>query len=214
MWVPIGGRDALRDAAVEYASWGWRVAPAHYARRPGRHRRTRRPGDSEEYAPAAGCSCAQRGCTAPGAHPVSRDWLARASTVRGTVEFWWWQPRPWNVLLVAGEAFDVWTVPASVARGALRNIEAENHPIGPVAYGPAGWQFFSRPAPGGWRLPRTIAHTGRGGYLLAPPSESTGRVRWWRAPFGGGTPRLPPWESTLDALLAGARSEGLLSRLE
>lgn len=219
MWVPTGGRDALRDAALEYAGWGWRVAPAHYAHWPGRHRRTRRrPEGNHPGIPPVGCSCAKRGCTTPGGHPVGQDWAVRASAARAAVLGWWGHVRPWNIALVTGEQFDVWTVPAAVARAALRSIEAGDHPLGPVAYGPRGWQFFSAPVGGagayGWDLPPGMSYSGRDRYVLAAPSDGAARVRWYRGPFGGGTPRMPPWESTLDALLGGARSSAVLSRTD
>jgi hypothetical protein len=223
MWLPGGSRDAARQAAVQYGGWGWRVAPAHYARLPGRHRRTRRGRRRLDPVEGAGgpplrCSCEQRGCTAPGGHPVGRDWLRDASTDRTIIESWWWGARPWNVALVTGELFDAWTVPRGVARYALAAIESGGRPLGPVAYGPGGWLFLTEPSP--VEPPAALAavgigHVGEGGYVLAPPSDSAGgRLRWWRSPFGPGTPRLPPWEPTVDGLLTAAQSGRCLARME
>lgn len=224
MWFTAGARDAVRDAAVEYGGWGWRVAPAHYTLLPGRHRRrvgrARRGAlaDGSEMTPSR-CSCGQRGCTAPGRHPIGRNWWRDASTDRSVVEFWWWAARPWNVVLVTGELFDVWTVPTPVARSALSAIESARHPIGPVAYGIGGWQFFTRPVPAGRPVPPVaawgIGYAGARGYVLAPPSQATGaRMRWWRSPCGPGTPRLPPWEPTVDALLVAVEATHCLARTE
>jgi hypothetical protein len=136
------------------------------------------------------------------------------------VESWWWAAQPWNVALVTGERFDVWTVPTPVARSALAAIEVAGHPVGPVAYGIDGWQFYTRPVPAGVRgMPPAatwgIGYAGQGGFLLAPPSQSAcARVRWWRSPCGPGTPRLPPWEPTLDALFIAVESSYCLVRTE
>src|SRR5215212_8164527 len=105
MWTTATARDVLRDAALEYGGWGWRVAPAHYTLLPGRHRRkamsSRREAVTEgsEAVPLR-CSCGQRGCTAPGRHPIGRDWLRDASADRVAIEYRWWSARPWNVALV------------------------------------------------------------------------------------------------------------------
>jgi hypothetical protein len=224
MWVTAGARDAARDAAVEYGGWGWRVAAAHYTLLPGRHRRRGGAGRRRAAAEVPGlvpvrCSCGQRGCTAPGRHPVRGDWLRSAATDPVTVGCWWYGARPWNVALVAGEAFDVWTVPIAVARSALAAAEAAGNPIGPVAYGIGGWHFYTRAVPAGQPAPQVggwgIGHSGRGCCLLAPPSQAAGsRLRWWRPPFGPGRPALPPWEPVLDALLVAVEASPCLARTE
>jgi len=132
---------------------------------------------------------------------------------------WWWAAQPWNVALVTGERFDVWTVPMPVARAALANTEVAGHPIGPVAYGIGGWHFYTGPVPPG-RVPPAvddwgIGYAGPGDCVLAPPSQADGcRLRWWRSPCGPGTPALPPWEPTLDALLVAIESSYCLARTE
>ncbi len=224
MWFTASARDAVRQAAVQYGDWGWRVAPAHYTRLPGRHRRGRRSGQRSEQhgsidAAPPRCSCGHRGCTAPGRHPIGRDWRRDASTDRTTIELWWWSAQPWNIALVTGELFDVWMVPAPVARCALAVIETAGRPVGPVAHGADGWQFFTEPARPDAATPVPtrpgIGYAGPGDFVLAPPSQASyARLRWWRSPFGPGTPRLPPWEPTVDALLVAAGTGEWLARSE
>jgi hypothetical protein len=224
MWQTVIVRDAVRDAAAGYAAWGWRVAPAHYTLLPGRHRRRAAAGRRWEPSGRAQavpprCSCGHRGCTAPGRHPIGRDWRRDATTDRATVASWWWAARPWNVAVVTGERFAVWTVPASVARSALAAADEARQPIGPVAYGIGGWHFYTEPVPPGQPAPDVagwgIGYAGPGGWVLAPPSAAAGaRLRWWRSPCGPGTPALPPWEQTLDVLLLAVESNDCLARTE
>jgi hypothetical protein len=216
MWCPTGARDLLRAAAVEYAGqYGWRVAPAYYPYTPGRHRRTpARRGARRSWQ----CACGQAGCPAPGGHPVSREWLRDASTDPAAIEFWWWGPRPWNVAVVTGELFDVWSAPVAVAGRALDLLGGAGRALGPVAYSPDGrWLFFTQPRIGlpVPVLPAPLRYQGEGSYLLAPPSwQAVDRVRWWRPPSGPAVTRPSRWEPIYEALLAAVESEGYLARSE
>lgn len=163
------------------------------------------------------CACGQPGCPVLGGHPVSRDWLRDASTDPATIEFWWWGPRPWNVAVVAGERFDVWSAPAAVAERALAALGRAGRPLGPVAYGPDGrWLFFSQPRFGqpALELPAQLRYYGMGSYVLTPPStQDAGRLRWWRPPSGPAAVRSARWESLCEALLAAVEVETYLARL-
>ncbi|HSV66171.1 MAG TPA: bifunctional DNA primase/polymerase [Mycobacteriales bacterium] len=213
MLLSATGRDVLRAAAMEYGEHGWRVTPAHYPYAPGRHRR--RPAAQDGL---LRCACGLAGCPTTGRHPLSPDWLREASTDRAAIDVWWWGPRPWNIAVVTGELFDVWTAPAEVAGRAASLLGNAGRALGPVAYSPDGrWLFCTEPALGRQPppVPPPLGHLGQGDYLLAPPSTvGTDRMRWWQPPFGPGACRPAPWEPILEALLAAARFGACLARSE
>jgi hypothetical protein len=64
----------LLDAALDYASRGWRVVPLH----------------SCTYHPERStCSCHRADCTSQGKHPRLRDWVQQSSADSEVVRHWW-----------------------------------------------------------------------------------------------------------------------------
>ncbi|HSV68234.1 MAG TPA: bifunctional DNA primase/polymerase [Mycobacteriales bacterium] len=195
--------------AREYANRGWRIAPAHYELTPGRHRRNGRHRSAGDV-----CSCRDPRCTQPGAHPLSVDWAADATTDLGTIRYWWYGPQPWNVVLPTGDLFDVWRAPLDVASRAMESLRNAGRAVGPVAHTPTGeWLFFTdaRLASVAINIPHDVpvSYHGPGEYVLAPPSRLTGaQLRWWRPPAPA-TLRLPRWEPIAEALLRAGRRRNI-----
>lgn len=78
-----GAQEYLLQAALEYAGRGWRVFPLHGIR-------------------DGNCSCAERGCSSPGKHPLVRRGLHEASMDQGQVHAWWVEWAWANIGLVTG----------------------------------------------------------------------------------------------------------------
>jgi hypothetical protein len=138
------------------------------------------------------------------------NWSTDATADLDTIVYWWYGPKPWNIVLATGELFDVWRAPVDVAGRALEMMRAAGVPPGPVAHTPAGeWLLFTEPRLGEQpiELPTDLPVTyhGNGDYVLAPPSQHGGAaVRWWRPPALS-CPRVPRWEPIAEALLRAAR---------
>ncbi|MFL6077403.1 MAG: bifunctional DNA primase/polymerase [Mycobacteriales bacterium] len=176
-----GARGLLGAAAREYARRGWDVVPGVYV--PGRD------------PAAAGCSCGDPRCAAPGAHPLDPDWQAVASRDAERVCWWWNGPHPYNVLLPTGRSFDVWDAPAYLGGPAADYLlEAVGQAATVVAVTPTGrWLLFSAPSFGDHPVPPLgcdVSCHGEGGYVPAPPSSlgPLGRVRWHLPPAGAWLP--------------------------
>lgn len=80
--------NVLLDAALAYASRGWRLIPLHHLRAGGQ------------------CSCGKPGCK-PGKHPRLKDWPNRATTDEATIRNWWARWPGANVGLACGPGSDV-----------------------------------------------------------------------------------------------------------
>lgn len=161
-------------------------------------------------APAAhpsgyGCSCVRIGCPTPGRHPLSFAWQTQATTDPEQIEGWARSHPQANFVTATGRDHDVLDVPAEAGRAALRRLEAEGVPLGPVALSGGDRMLFftaTRGTPDDedewWPCqldchPETMdEHPGlrwhcRGSYVLVPPAVLPGegeeaKVRWVRPP--------------------------------
>lgn len=212
--VPVTptARAAAGTAVAEYTGlWGWDVVPGVRAQPSGK---------------AAGppeCSCARRGCAAPGAHPLdppvpSGAVIPAGSTLEQALTVWdevTARAPGATVLLPTGRRFDVLEVPEHAARHAVLRVERMALPLGPVVLAPHGraW-FFVAPGGaaelpellhrGGWDSARLdLRGLGPGAHITAPPSEhgGLGPVRWLRPP-GLETAVSPPQARLLLGTLA------------
>lgn len=163
-------------------------------------------------APAAhpsgyGCSCVRIGCPTPGRHPVSFAWQTQATTDAAQIARWARSQPQENFITATGRAHDVLDVPAAAGWAALKRLEDEEIPLGPVALSGGDRMLFftATRAPEDedewWPCeldchPETLdAHPGLrwhclGSYVLMPPAVLPGEgeravVRWIRAPASG-----------------------------
>ncbi len=82
------------------------------------------------------CSCGDRGCPAPGAHPADKNWAAQA-TGSATVARELWAERPTAaILLPTGRGFDAIEVPETAGFLALARMERMGMTPGPVTRAP------------------------------------------------------------------------------
>jgi len=166
-------------AAQFYAALGFPVVPMH-ARRPG-----------------GGCSCPDRACSDAGKHPRLRGWTRLATTDSAVVGEWWRRWPDANLGLVTGRRFDVLDLDGAAGVEALRaalSISPWEHP-GPVARtGGGGWHLLYRPLGLGnrVRLAPGLDWRGRGGLVVAPPSQHTSSHRYtWVRPLTATLPEVP-----------------------
>ncbi|MEV8534175.1 bifunctional DNA primase/polymerase [Streptomyces sp. NPDC051211] len=174
------GRMSECTAVAEYTGlWGWDAVPG--ARAAG---------------PARDCSCGDRECAAPGAHPLSGAPLVPAgATLDEATEAWADYPGA-AVLLPAGRTFDLIEVAEEAGRRALVRLERMGLPLGPVTTTPDGRAQFFVAAGAAAELPQLLYRMGwddadldlralgEGSFLTAPPSDHAGLgpVAWLRPP--------------------------------
>jgi hypothetical protein len=174
---------SLRDAALAYAARGFRVVPLHFPVEP-------------TQGVVACCSCGDRACAAIGKHPLTPHGLNDATHLRTQVD-WYWQRWPEaNIGLLTGELVDVLDVDGPQGQAALSQWAAEHRLRldGPLAHSGRGWHYYLQ-ASGARNRIGLLDHVdwrGRGGYVVAPPSQHANghRYRWVR-PLGSQFPPLP-----------------------
>ena len=189
--VQQAARDLLVDAAVRYAEERhWEVAPGAWL---------------VEEDGLVRCSCGDRACPAPGAHPTSRDWSRKASAGPGVVRRWWSENPLASILLPTGRTFDAIDVPEIAGCLALARMERMGLQLGPVLAVPGeatggtgrGRRLVFLVLPGslpklpdllrrlGWGPGRLdlVGH-GEGDWLIAPPTRvgTLGYAQWAREP--------------------------------
>jgi hypothetical protein len=150
----------------------------------------------------AHCSCGDRHCPLPGAHPAEDDWRRRASAGPGVVRRWWTEQPASSILLPTGSAFDVLDVPEVAGCLALARMERMGLQLGPVVAVPAvvglpGRRLHFLVLPGvaaklpemlrklGWAPGRLdLVARGEGDFVVAPPSRvgPFGFAQWARPP--------------------------------
>ncbi|ANW17853.1 bifunctional DNA primase/polymerase [Streptomyces clavuligerus] len=172
------GGTAECTVVAEYTGlWGWAVTPGARAV----------PG---------GCSCGERGCPRPGAHPLPGADEIPAGATLDEVTGAWARRADAALLLPVGRAFDVLDVAAPAGRRALLRLERMGLPLGPVTATPDGrCQFFVAPGAAvdlpallyrmGWDDADLDLHAlGPGDHITAPPSDrgGLGPVIWLRPP--------------------------------
>ena len=189
----------LGGAALAYARRGLRVLPLHHpVPVPGRTG----PG-------GVGCSCGDPGCGPVGKHPRTRNGLYDATRDPAQVAAWWRRWPQANIGLVTGELVDVLDVDGAGGRAALRHWATQHdlHLEGPLVRTGSGWHHYLAPSGAGNRA-GVLEHVdwrGRGGYVVAPPSQHASGTRYrWLRPL---TPDLPATPWTLRSLLLPARQQ-------
>ncbi|MFJ9444797.1 bifunctional DNA primase/polymerase [Kitasatospora sp. NPDC101235] len=148
------------------------------------------------------CSCGDRRCTMPGAHPLDPDWARKASAGPDAVRHWWTERPQASILLPTGRSFDALDVPETAGCLALARMERMDLQLGPVVVQPAasgriGRRLHFLVLPGAAaRLPEMLRRLGRppgrldlvargeGDWTVAPPSRigSLGYAQWARSP--------------------------------
>ncbi|WP_156725020.1 bifunctional DNA primase/polymerase [Streptomyces apocyni] len=176
--IPKQRGEQLLDIAVRYAEERhWDVCPGT----------SLEPEDGVEH-----CSCGDRSCEAPGAHPAREDWATQA-TGSATVARRLWSKHPKaSILLPTGRTFDAIDVPETAGFLALARMERMELTLGPVILAPnRRMQFLVLPgaaakAPDlvrklGWP-PAALDLTalGEGSWVAAPPTRfgPHGAAQW------------------------------------
>jgi Bifunctional DNA primase/polymerase, N-terminal len=180
------GELGCAQAAQAYAALGFSVVPMHTAQ------------------PGGGCSCTDPACPDPGKHPRPRGWQRLATVDPGVAGEWWRRWPQANLGLATGRRFDVLDLDGQQGVEALRavlSITPAEHP-GPVARtGGGGWHLLYAPTGLGnrVRLLSGVDWRGRGGLIVAPPSQHTSGHRYtWVRPL---TTTLPEVTAGLRRLL-------------
>jgi hypothetical protein len=169
--VPNSDVGLSSTAALQFIASGWPVLPVH-AIREGR------------------CTCGKLDCASPGKHPfgalVPRG-LKEGSTDEATIRRWWTHQPGANVGVLTGAPSGLVVLDVDPRHGGderLAELERQHGPLPrtiEAATGGGGRHlFFVHP---GRRVPsRPIAPgldvKGDGGYVVAPPSETTGPYSW------------------------------------
>src|SRR5262249_31022128 len=184
-------------AARGYATRGWPVLPLHSVR--GGH-----------------CTCGKPDCASPGKHPFGllvAHGLKDCSTDEAVIRHWWTQQRDATLGIVTGATSGTFVLDVDPRHGGderLAELEREHGPLPrttEAATGGGGRHlFFAYP---GMRIPsRPIAPgldvRGDGGYVVAPPSETTGPYAWTVRPDKVEPAAAPEW--LLDLVLEPPRS--------
>lgn len=183
------GRDGevvdLREAAVAYVRRGWPVALGTWLVESSSDGRIlRRPRHAAR--PDAECSCAQRDCPRPGAHPAALRGIGPVSTDPVVVSYWWSKHRDACIILPTGRCFDVLDVPIQAGWDALARFDKAGVAVGPVASVEGRYLFFTAiscretedPLGRFWRGLRWHAY---GSWVPGVPSLADSR--WVREPF-------------------------------
>jgi hypothetical protein len=189
----------LRDAALAYAAQGFRVLPLHHPV----------PARSRNGTGGVGCSCGDPDCGPIGKHPRTRNGLYDATTDPAQLVRWWQRWPNANTGLVTGELADVLDVDGPAGRAALRRWATQHqlHLQGPLVRTGSGWHHYLAPSGAGNRtgLLEGVDWRGRGGYVVAPPSQHPSGTRYrWLRPL---TSDLPAAPGPLHNLLLPAREQ-------
>jgi hypothetical protein len=173
------GELGCAQVGQAYAALGYPVVPMHTAQ------------------PAGECSCPDRACPDPGKHPRLRGWQRLAAVDPAVVGKWWRRWPQANLGLATGRRFDVLDLDGQQGVEALRavvSITPTEHP-GPVARtGGGGWHLLYAPTGLGnrVRLLSGVDWRGRGGLIVAPPSQHTSGTRYtWVRPLTTTLPEVP-----------------------
>ncbi|MFD8596165.1 bifunctional DNA primase/polymerase [Kitasatospora sp. NPDC059646] len=194
-WPGRRGRTLALAAALHAAvGCGWPVVPGARVLR----------------GPAGPCSCPDRLCPMPGAHPCDPP-LEAATTDPRMVRHWWERRAPGAPVLAAtGRALCAVSLPRPAGPWLLRHLDGIGVPYGPVLGTPGRFVLltapYTLPELGGllserpW-VPGALRYHGPGGYLVLPPSRTgAGPVHWVCRP-GPGRPWLPEVGTLLGGLI-------------
>jgi hypothetical protein len=176
----------LRDAALAYAKWDFRVLPLHHPI----------SALSRVGPDALRCSCSDLGCGPVGKHPRTRNGLHDATRDPDQLLCWWRRWPQANIGLVTGELVDVLDVDGPVGRAALRRW-AGQHQLsleGPLVRTGSGWHYCLAASGAGNRtgVLEQVDWRGRAGYVVAPPSRHASGIRYrWLQPLTRNLPDAP-----------------------
>lgn len=176
---------SLIEAALEYASRGWRVLPLHGIR------------------PGGGCTChASLTCQSAGKHPRIKDWQNEATIDPATIQGWW---RKWpdsNIGIATGATSGIFVLDIDNKGGQAGDEAFEQlgghgpEPTATVRTGRGRHLYFRYPRQPVRNSTGTIGPgldvRGDGGYIVAPPSKHvTGENYHWA---GDESPaKAPEW---------------------
>ncbi|WP_301144840.1 bifunctional DNA primase/polymerase [Mycolicibacterium fortuitum] len=158
----------LRDAALWYASIGWPVFPL---------RRIGGRCDGDKKCQRLGvCQCPKK--------PAIKNGLNGATTDTARIASWWDRYPDSNIGLATGHAFDVIDVDAPAGYASLRAMEAAGLPWdvhGKAVTASAGLHLLIAPTGEGNTagIMPGIDYRGKGGYIVAPPSNLGVPGRAW-----------------------------------
>jgi hypothetical protein len=200
--------DIMLASALDYASVGWQVIPLHH------------PVED-------GCSC-RRECASPFKHPRTRNGLDDATTDPTTIRRWW-ERGPWsNIGIVTGARSGLVVLDVDGPAGLDNWDELEDrHGTTPSSFlvtTPRGGIHLYLAHPGrrvpnsAGKLAPNVDVRGDGGYVVAPPSRSTGGRAWRQWTGAGcegwvdGTAVLAPMPEWMSPPEATVPRSGLLRR--
>ena len=174
----------LGEIAAKLAGKGFRIFPTHSIEEDGR------------------CSCS-RECGSPGKHPITRNGSHDATGHQTQIAEWWGRWPRANIAIATGEGLVVIDLdgdPGITAWAALTAGEEMPKTVSSVTGGGGRHLYFltSIDLPNShWKLGEHIDTRGRGGYVLAPPSNHRSGNRYsWLADAPGISP-LPSWVEAL-----------------
>jgi Bifunctional DNA primase/polymerase, N-terminal len=134
--------EQLGEAALAYASLGYRVLPLHHP-----------VPTSSTQGPGMLCSCGDLACGGVGKHPLTPHGLNDATGDPARLARWWRRWPQANIGLVTGELVDVLDIDGPAGRAALRRFAA-GHDFrleGPLAQTGSGWHYYLAPTGSGNR---------------------------------------------------------------
>ncbi len=192
------------EVALDYAGRGIPVLPCHYP--------VELVGQRGPWEEGRVCSCGRLSCPAPALHPIGLVTAADATTEAVDVVCWWAASAEAGIATPAGAAVDVVEVHHPAPAVALVGRVSElGGPLGPVIRAGRGCtQFLVAAGSAGHDLPRPdgdeIVLVPLGSLVFLPPSRLIDgqRVSWAR-PLPD-TPRLPPADRLLPALVEAVRT--------
>jgi hypothetical protein len=154
----------LLAAALGYAAAGWPVHPCWW---------------TTEH----GCGCGEAGCGSPGKHPLTR-WRDAATADPETIRRWWSRWPTANIAIATGEpgpdVLDIDITGGKPGRESLARLRTAGLVAGAVAT-VRTWSgglhlYYAGTGAGNGAMPRHgVDLRSAGGYVLAPPSQITGR---------------------------------------
>jgi len=176
--------DGVLEAALLYASLGWRVFPTHSMR-------------------DGACSCGDPACTSPGKHPRTRRGCNDATTDEQRIRAWWKRWPEANVAVATGKGSGLVVIDVDPRHGGEDTWEGLKHelalaPTWEVRTGGGGLHaYFAYPpgatiSIGAGALGPGVDHRGDGGYVVTPPSNhASGGDYFWDVLEGEPLAELP-----------------------
>jgi putative DNA primase/helicase len=186
-------QNSLLAAALEYASWGWRILPLHSPTNDG------------------GCTCGNPHCPCPGKHPHIARW-SKVATADPTIIRQWWERWPdANIGVATGKVSGLAVLDVDPRNGGdevLEDLERREGDLPATVEsltGGGGRHVLFRYPEGGVRSRNGLAEgldlKSDGGYFVAPASRhAAGRTYQWELScYPGEVPlaEVPAWLVTL-----------------